>query len=150
MSRELNKIFDVKSRQARRDILDKFDLSKEDKNKVLNKIDSGGGSDNGSGNKIKYYKITDSNINQTSAMLYVNAIKIKDANGNIVFGPVTFVAVASEILACVYISVKGVSDGKVFIVESLPEMLKLDGKDVPEGTFIEITEEEYWEGFSAE
>ena len=43
MSRELNKIFDVKSRQARRDILDKFDLSKDDKNKVLNKIDSGGG-----------------------------------------------------------------------------------------------------------
>ena len=50
MSRELNKIFDVKSRQARRDILDKFDLSKEDKNKVLNKIDSSGGQSGGSGN----------------------------------------------------------------------------------------------------
>ena len=49
MSRELNKIFDVKSRQARRDILDKFDLSKEDKNKVLNKIDSGGGTSGDSG-----------------------------------------------------------------------------------------------------
>lgn len=61
MSRELNKIFDVKSRQARRDILDKFDLSKEDKNKVLNKIDSAGGesSGGGSGNEDKniiYYK----------------------------------------------------------------------------------------------
>lgn len=57
MSRELNKIFDVKSRQARRDILDKFDLSKEDKNKVLNKIDSG---DNGSSddqNELLYYKL---------------------------------------------------------------------------------------------
>lgn len=58
MSRELNKIFDVKSRQARRDILDKFDLSKEDKNKVLNKIDSGGGESGGSSNfdDIIYYK----------------------------------------------------------------------------------------------
>lgn len=62
MSRELSKIFDVKSRQARRDILDKFDLSKEDKNKVLNKIDSaggetgGGGSGSGSGDEyIIYY-----------------------------------------------------------------------------------------------
>lgn len=47
MSRELNKIFDVKTRQARRDILDKFDLSKEDKNKVLNKIGTSGGGERG-------------------------------------------------------------------------------------------------------
>ena len=38
MKRELNKIFDVKSREARRDILNKFDLTSDDKNKVLNKI----------------------------------------------------------------------------------------------------------------
>ena len=44
MSRQLNKIFDVQSRQARRDILDKFDLSADDKNKTLNKINSGSGS----------------------------------------------------------------------------------------------------------
>lgn len=44
MSRELNKIFDVQSRKARRDILDKFDLSADDKNKVLNKINNGSGS----------------------------------------------------------------------------------------------------------
>lgn len=67
MSRELNKIFDVKSRQARRDILDKFDLSKEDKNKVLNKIDSGSGESGGSGNlnDLIYYKFKqDFNYNQ--------------------------------------------------------------------------------------
>lgn len=47
MSRELNKIFDVQSRQARRDILDKFDLTADDKNKVLNKIGNGSsGGDN--------------------------------------------------------------------------------------------------------
>lgn len=58
MSRELNKIFDVKSRQARRDILDKFDLSKEDKNKVLNKIDSGGSNGEGEGNIAgEYYAL---------------------------------------------------------------------------------------------
>lgn len=54
MSRELNKIFDVKSRQARRDILDKFDLSKEDKNKVLNKIGACKNDD-----KIIYYEVSD-------------------------------------------------------------------------------------------
>jgi hypothetical protein len=53
MSRELNKIFDVQSRQARKDILDKFDLTKDDKNKVLNKIDGGAsGSGSGSGKKL--------------------------------------------------------------------------------------------------
>lgn len=58
MSRELNKIFDVKSRQARRDILDKFDLSKEDKNKVLNKIDSAGSNGEGEGNIAgEYYAL---------------------------------------------------------------------------------------------
>lgn len=59
MSRELNKIFDVKSRQARRDILDKFDLNKEDKNKVLNKIDSGNGSTSGSSDGPLYYKLVE-------------------------------------------------------------------------------------------
>lgn len=43
MSRELNKIFDVKSREAQRAILDKFDITANDKNKVLNKITSNGG-----------------------------------------------------------------------------------------------------------
>lgn len=59
MKRELNKIFDVQSREARRDILDKFDLTSDDKNKVLNKIDIGGSSGSGSGenNGAIYYKI---------------------------------------------------------------------------------------------
>ena len=38
MNRELNKIFDAKTREARRRILDKFDISNEDKNEVLNKL----------------------------------------------------------------------------------------------------------------
>ncbi len=61
MSRELNKIFDVKSRQARRDILDKFDLSKDDKNKVLNKIDNSGGDSNGI--KWEYYRLGEQDKN---------------------------------------------------------------------------------------
>ena len=55
MGRELNKIFDVQSREARRDILDKFDLTAEDKNKVLNKIDSGG---SGEGSSIEYLDVS--------------------------------------------------------------------------------------------
>lgn len=49
MTRELNKIFDAKTREARRRILDKFDISNEDKNEVLNKIEnSDGGGDSSS------------------------------------------------------------------------------------------------------
>lgn len=57
MSRELNKIFDVQSRQARIDILDKFDLSADDKNKVLNKIANSGGNNDASQYSPIYYKI---------------------------------------------------------------------------------------------
>lgn len=38
--RELNKLFDVKSREGKRKILNKFDINAEDKNKVLNKLSS--------------------------------------------------------------------------------------------------------------
>ena len=51
MSRELNKIFDVQSRKARRDILDKFDLPADDKNKVLNQIGNNSG---GNGNNVEF------------------------------------------------------------------------------------------------
>lgn len=59
MNRELNKIFDAKTREARRRILDKFDISNEDKNEVLNKIEESG-SDNGDGDAstIEYLDIT--------------------------------------------------------------------------------------------
>lgn len=57
--RELNKIFDVKSREAQRAILDKFDISADDKNKVLNKIVSGGGGSDSNGINIEYYKVID-------------------------------------------------------------------------------------------
>lgn len=56
MKRELNKIFDVQSREARRDILDKFDLSADDKNKVLSKIDSGNGNEGVIDSTI-YYRV---------------------------------------------------------------------------------------------
>lgn len=56
MSRELNKIFDVKSREAQRAILDKFDITASDKNEVLNKIALNGGG--GSEIKHRYYKLT--------------------------------------------------------------------------------------------
>ena len=42
--RNLNNIFKTNNRQAQRKILDKFDISKEDKNKTLNELaDANGG-----------------------------------------------------------------------------------------------------------
>lgn len=52
---ELNKIFDVKSREARRKILDNYPISANDKNEILNKIGSNGGEGGNVGNTI-YYK----------------------------------------------------------------------------------------------
>lgn len=52
---ELNKIFDVKSREARRKILDNYPISANDKNEILNKIGSSGG---GEGNIAgEYYAL---------------------------------------------------------------------------------------------
>ena len=63
MERELNKIFDVQSRKARRDILDKFDLTADDKNKVLNKIGGGSG---GEPSTIEYLDLANTDPNITS------------------------------------------------------------------------------------
>ena len=44
---ELNKIFDVKSREARRKILDNYPISANDKNEILNKIGNSSGGEGG-------------------------------------------------------------------------------------------------------
>ena len=79
MSRELNKIFDVQSRKARRDILDKFDLSADDKNKVLNKINNASGSGSGS--------------EQSSTIEYIDVRGWNDAEANNI--PLTNLTTAS-------------------------------------------------------
>lgn len=58
---ELNKIFDVKSREARRKILDNYPISANDKNEILNKIGNSGGEVG----KARYFKVFD-DINTTS------------------------------------------------------------------------------------
>lgn len=58
--RNLNNIFKTNNRQAQRKILDKFDISKEDKNKTLNELaDANGGGNGGSVSKYapRYFKI---------------------------------------------------------------------------------------------
>lgn len=75
MSRELNKIFDAKTREARRRILDKFDISNEDKNEVLNKI---GKSSSGGDSNIEYldvsgFGMTDNGSPSDELFVIVNA-----------------------------------------------------------------------------
>ena len=45
--RNLNDIFKTNNRQAQRAILNKFDISKEDKNKVLNNLENSSQSNGG-------------------------------------------------------------------------------------------------------
>ena len=91
MNRELNKIFDVKTREARRRILDKFDISKEDKNEVLNKIGEGGGS--GGNSSIEYLDVSgmDELIRGAISSLAAYLIRI-NLEGNINIIPAAMVA----------------------------------------------------------
>ena len=61
---ELNKIFDVKSREARRKILDNYPISANDKNEILNKIGN-----SGEEGKARYFKVKEE-IN-TSGLQYL-------------------------------------------------------------------------------
>lgn len=60
MGRELSDVFKAKTRVGQRKILDKFDISKEDKNKFLNGIEDAGSGGNGSDedSNIEYLDIT--------------------------------------------------------------------------------------------
>ena len=73
MGRELNKFFDAKTREGKRRILDKFDISKEDKNEFLNKIDNSGG-----GIKWEYYKIDWDKINNLNLSDVEKAVSYSD------------------------------------------------------------------------
>ena len=80
---ELNKIFDVKSREARRKILDNYPISANDKNEILNKIGSSGGEN--TNNRIKYYKVKNVNLTSYEASIlqylqYYNCINLKVIN----------------------------------------------------------------------
>lgn len=56
--RNLNNIFKTNNRQAQRKVLDKFDISREDKNKTLNKLaDANGGGGSVSKYAPRYFKI---------------------------------------------------------------------------------------------
>lgn len=91
MNRELNKIFDVKTREARRRILDKFDISNEDKNEVLNKIEEGGSNSDGGDSSIEYLDVSGMDKMTKSALLelsfYVKVIV--SGNNTIALGTMT-------------------------------------------------------------
>ena len=83
MKEKLSNVFNTTSREARRAILDKYPISREDKNEFLNKIGSNGG---GEGGKARYFKVFD-NINPTSYnaaglhyLLYYNCFTLKLIN----------------------------------------------------------------------
>ncbi len=55
--RNLNNIFKTNNRQAQRRVLDKFDISKEDKNKTLNELNNSNGGGSVSKYAPRYFKI---------------------------------------------------------------------------------------------
>lgn len=62
MGRELSDVFKAKTRVGQRKILDKFDISKEDKNKFLNDIEDtgsgGSGESSGDSSNIEYLDVS--------------------------------------------------------------------------------------------
>lgn len=82
MERKLSNIFKTNSREARKAILDKFDITKENKQEVLNRIGNSGGE----GGKARYFKVYD-DINPSSYqaaglqyLLYYNCFTLKVIN----------------------------------------------------------------------
>ena len=55
--RNLNNIFKTNNRQAQRRVLDKFDISREDKNKTLNELNNSNGGGSVSKYAPRYFKI---------------------------------------------------------------------------------------------
>lgn len=89
MSRELNKIFGTNRKGARK-IIDKFDISKEDKNKVLDNLENSSQS-NGGGNNITYYKVnldnaSDDNFHMVKILACMVAAEIKAIYGESGYG----------------------------------------------------------------
>ena len=68
MGRELSDVFKAKTRVGKRKVLDKFDISKEDKNKFLNGIEDAGSGGSGSGedSSIEYLDVSGINFNEAS------------------------------------------------------------------------------------
>lgn len=153
MKRELNKIFDVQSREARRDILDKFDLTAEDKNKVLNKINSGG-CDN---DKIIYYELNNlSNFELSNIRISIIAMcaQIKTIVDSVVIFATAYAVldenIRKNIIACAFIPTNLGSNG--MMIYSLEELIDENNKTNPDSAFEasevikrRITAEEYWD-----
>ena len=153
MSRELNKIFDVKSRQARRDILDKFDLSKEDKNKVLNKIDACKNDD-----KIIYYEVTSAIKDFTSdeRLMYFDGFKLLNGGTCHFMNSIMF----NMIVQNDNINTQNYSSDDIIMIAFAPFHLNVNNRIMKYNTFEEIlleigsnpsvyikrrvTAEEYW------
>ena len=129
---ELNKIFDVKSREARRKILDNYPISANDKNEILNKI---GNSSGGESNiKIRYYKIADEAISYVDNYYPANC-KCIDMGAIRYYAPYY---TSEDVIAFMFLPCY-VND--VFC-NSLEEIYSNDTEFLK--NFEEITEEEYY------
>lgn len=77
MGRELSDVFKAKTRVGKRKVLDKFDISEEDKNKFLNGIES----DSGESSSIEYLDVSGSEVGKGLCCLYSYQNKILVKNG---------------------------------------------------------------------
>ena len=138
MNKELNKIFDVKTREARRRILDKFDISKEDKNEFLNKIENNDCNEN----IVKYYEVNASVNNNEGLGDLFPIRKGIDPNGNKGVG--SFISIGNEI-AVAYMPIYFNIDGELKKL-MIPEDVNEAGiMNIPDGYIIkEITQEEFY------
>lgn len=141
MNRELNKIFDAKTREARRRILDKFDISNEDKNEVLNKI---GKSSSGEASTIEYldlrsYKGTSLRVmvNAMSLLFKFNANLFKGDNESV---PVYQIYVVGDVLESGFTYMQAVLMGSDFV--GIDFNLKTNGRGELKTTAQKIIEDQ--------
>lgn len=93
---ELNKIFDVKSREARRKILDNYPISANDKNEILNKIGSSSGE--GEGNIAgEYYAFKP--VEGLNLYDYVPCVKFLGILTEVKFGNYNIIYPTAQILS---------------------------------------------------
>lgn len=168
MGRELSDVFKAKTRVGKRKVLDKFDISKEDKNKFLDGMEEVGGQGSGNNNAesiLEYYRIdwqsvANDNLTQdfkTELESLPFAHYINDGYGQYVgISPSYSVDREGTILGVIYLKTFFVyysaqhSGMKVAKANTLYDLLniKFNGNaDAIYKYFIPITAEEYWSGW---
>lgn len=146
MGRELSDVFKAKTRVGKRKVLDKFDISKEDKNKFLNGIEDAGSGGSGSGeaSSIEYLDLR--NYSGTAFGVAVNAKSLlfkfnsNRFNGDSESAPVYQIYVVGDVLEAGNAYIQALLMGSDFV--GIDFNLKTNGRGELKTTAQQIIEDQ--------